>query len=771
MRSGFEIMRSFFAYWLSNTSAVAKLKRKKTMKKFIGFSFLVLSLIAGAIFADRYDLPSHGYLWLEKTHKQARARLFPKEITRDQVLSSLKNGNHSEEFATATASDVWDQHYAFRQSRNLDSRLIPTADIQFLVKDLGQRIPDQREFIIESADQYSRDLFSPFSTEPQKFGEDFDWNSYPARDDDIIFIWEINTLQHFPILAQAYLLTEDAKYLSALERHIESWTASNPVDATDNWAVGMEASIRLVSLVWTKELLRQNPAAKNLVILIENSSLLHADFILKKIKERKKFNNHAIFSAFGLYFYSVFHDEFAESAQYRAVSDDWFVEQVLKQFDEEGVHAEYAPTYHLALLDGATQYLLLQERFGDTGSPQIKRIIERAIETLFTMSNPADEVYLLGDSDDHVLQHVSDLSYRDISAVAQVASLLFEKAEWDRESPAALWRNSLLIGRVWDHSPQRPATTVDQPVEQFSSGFAKLRKGPIELFVSFAPQGRSEIFFGHSHADSGTFFLAHNGLNIVSDPGTLIYMTSEEDGVKWRSYMRSSQAHSVTTVDGKSQADGGGEFTMSSRPESRILRADEFNSALFALGEHEAYSDVVGVSRRLFFVVDQAVLTFDWYPGAAGTHAYETRILLDNEKVLSGPASSISIRGSIPGQEAAVVIGNLELPAGWISKNFGTRTPTAQWISSQRIGGPAVVGTAIIFDGCCNDLVKQSSAEPAGHDAFHFRTKDAEYAFEFDHAEETIRLRKNSLDHTTTGCGSLAKRTEAWEFTEYSCPP
>ena len=49
------------------------------------------------------------------------------------------------------------------------------------------------------------------------------------------WIWELNRLQHLPVLAQAWLFTGESRYSEAAFDHLDSWLEQNPIGIGIAW--------------------------------------------------------------------------------------------------------------------------------------------------------------------------------------------------------------------------------------------------------------------------------------------------------------------------------------------------------------------------------------------------------------------------------------------------------------------------------------------------------------------------------------------------------
>src|SRR5207244_4869584 len=71
--------------------------------------------------------------------------------------------------------------------------------------------------------------------------------------------WELNRHQHFVILAKAYRLTVDEKFVREIFAQWTHWHKQNPYPIGLNWASSLEVGFRSLSWVWTYFLLQGCP--------------------------------------------------------------------------------------------------------------------------------------------------------------------------------------------------------------------------------------------------------------------------------------------------------------------------------------------------------------------------------------------------------------------------------------------------------------------------------------------------------------------------------
>jgi len=664
------------------------------------------------VLADRWDLPSkllvRGTRWVQS----ASLTLFPVVVDDGVFKSALARERLPPRVAAAldgSSQTFWAEYLSARASGAIPSALRLRSDRGQLVRQLKERYPEAWTQIRKEADEVVLDRFAPFGTRPVALGRDFAWDDFPPAGNDVLYIWEISTLQHFPWLAQAYLATGDARYRTALERHLQGWEQRNPIANSVNWRSVMEVSLRMVSLVWTAELLADTVDAGQLLARLTRAIYAHARFVRETMDRHRSKNNHAIFEAAGLYLAASAYPELKSAEDWRGTAERRLWQELELQYLPSGLQREVAPAYHLPLLDAFLQYAAAKRARGETAPPRVLEALRRQAAVVRALCGPDGGIPLFSDSSDHhFLRLVAD-DYRDPGPTLHLSRLTIDGKTDSPPTEAAAWEVALLPGLKDMPSKPEPAQRENTTATAtHCDGVLRLTSGPWFMTGMFASFTGREHFDGHRHCDLSSFVLWGNGVPWIVDPGTYTYRRSvRQQGLVMRDYLRESWAHNTTTVDGLSQAGPveDDDFGYQRAPQAQVIFTSSNGELVAGGGQHDAYIASVGRSIRLFALVPRAVLVLDWYPEARGQHGYDSRLLF----AVDGPTPERVDRslwryrqGAVQwsGRATDVVLlrGGVEPPGGWQSPAYGTLREANQMRTRQTAEGAVVIPVLLRLD-------------------------------------------------------------------------
>ncbi len=331
-------------------------------------------------------------------------------------------------------------------------------------------------------------------------------------------IWELNRHQHLVVLAQAYQLKGDRRYLVEIAVELRSWWEQNPFLRGINWASALEIAFRALSWIAVVQLVGDTlePA---LLAQLQRSLYQHGMYLEHNLSTYFSPNTHLLGEGVALHAIAIACPHFDRAARWRKLGNDIVVAQLENQVHADGSHFEQSSYYHVYARD----FFRLHDALSD--QPALYREkLQRMEHYLGAITGASGLLPALGDDDGGRLFH----PYGD----------------------------RLKFGGS-------PATTSHS--ELFPDvGIAVIQSGDIQIVIDAGPFGFGGA--GHSHSDTLSFVARFGGTEIFIDPGTYTYTAEPE----WRDRFRGSAAHNTIRVDARDQADPVHPFRWLNKPAVRV---------------------------------------------------------------------------------------------------------------------------------------------------------------------------------------------------------
>ncbi|MBV8817615.1 MAG: alginate lyase family protein, partial [Acidobacteriaceae bacterium] len=413
-----------------------------------------------------------------------------------------------------------------------------------------------------------------------------------TRAGDHKLIWELNRHQHLVLLAQAFLFSEDGRYLEEIKRQLESWMLANPFQRGINWASALEVAFRSLSWMWVYHFVgdRFEPLFRDRFLHVLE---LHGRHLEVNLSFYFSPNTHLLGEAVALHALGVLFPEFARSGEWRDLGGRVVREQREKQVRPDGAHFEQSTYYHVYALDMFRFFELLDGRSIHT---------QPLAEVLHALMGPARRLAFFGDDDGGRFFH--PFGRRDEFGRASLAACGIGSDDCDLHAMAAWWiTENQMEPRGW-----RSRLFAD-------SGLALMSHGPVQCVIDagqFGPWGS-----GHSHSDTLSFTVRLADEDILIDSGTYTYVS---DPVA-RDWFRGSAAHNTIRIDGRDQAIPAGPFRWTNQPAVRILewRSDMQEDCLAAECCYGGFTH----KRTFVFRKPGRLLVTDEITGPVGEHLIE----------------------------------------------------------------------------------------------------------------------------------------------------
>lgn len=196
-------------------------------------------------------------------------------------------------------------------------------------------------------------------------GSDVDWNFDPisgyrwpaiagqridhrVATGDPKWIWELNRLQHLPVLAKAWLFTGESRYAETAFDHLDSWLDQNPIGTGIAWRGAFEAGIRAIAVAVALQGLRNSPAMTtqryHRVVRMLDASARYCWHARSRFSSA---NNHLIGELTGLVSVHLLFPELAVPARLYSRAVDALAAEAERLILPDGAGAEQSISYQM----------------------------------------------------------------------------------------------------------------------------------------------------------------------------------------------------------------------------------------------------------------------------------------------------------------------------------------------------------------------------------------------------------------------------------------
>jgi hypothetical protein len=552
----------------------------------------------------------------------------------------------------------------------------------------------------------------------------------PAVGDHKI-IWELNRHQHWLPLGRAAWLTGDPRYATAIARDLESWLTANPPLAGINWASMLEIGFRAISWTWAAHNLlgmlnRQVrfaepalhdrtdsavPARQDTGDLAEPAWLIDLfvglDRQLTHLEHNLSYyfspNTHLTGEALGLYVVGTALPELARSGRWAATGKRILLDEIDRQIDADGGHAERSTHYQRYTLDFYLLALLTARLAHDPDAEvRFRDAARRLAEFTRVMADDNGRLPLLGDDDGGMLWPIAGRDCNDVRDSLSLAAVLLDRPDL---APWGVTEEAVWISGT--NAVPRYLTARHKPRGVAVGSRALTGTG---YFVARDDHGGHAVFDGgahgymnggHAHADALSIAVTIDHRPLLIDPGTSTYTCD----AALRDRLRSSVSHNTVTIDGRSQSIPFGPFHWRARADARLHEWRTNPSFDWVEASHDGYAPVQ--HRRTLLRTDSAGwLIVDEILGT-GRHSSATHWHFDPAWTVTAERGRLRVThddGDVvwlahDDGVATLFRGDEQSGLGWFAPVYGTLVPawTARilveqdspqthvtWIGSQR---------------------------------------------------------------------------------------
>ncbi|HSR93247.1 MAG TPA: alginate lyase family protein, partial [Solirubrobacterales bacterium] len=405
-------------------------------------------------------------------------------------------------------------------------------------RSLGELDDDARRDLLERADAVAAHRFDLLGSGPIDLGAEIDWGldfksgrrwplthslliqAFFFDDSDIKVPWELSRCQHLPLLAAAFRLSGERRYLDEVGAQLTHWIEANPVEMGANWICTMDVAIRAANWVAALAICGEEVSNQAWSERAAESLLLHGRFIRDHLETAEARTNHYLSDVAGLIVVAALFARGEEGAGWGRWAVDELIAEMEHQVREDGCGHEASIPYHRLVCE----LFLCGTQAGESLHPSAfpawhEERLGRMLDFVTAYTRPDGLAPQIGDNDDGRFLPLGEYGRTDFRSHLH----LFAQAS----------------------RPYRPATSS---AAFPAGGYYTMRHGDLYVLVRCGDTGVYGVG-GHAHNDQLSFELCCEGTPLIEDPGTGTYYEDEEERLRFRS----TGFHATLRVDDAEQ--------------------------------------------------------------------------------------------------------------------------------------------------------------------------------------------------------------------------
>lgn len=623
--------------------------------------------------------------------------------------------------------------------------------------------------LLEAADAAADQRFRFFGYPEVQLPEPLDWHFDPVSDirwpdaparlidhrtaaGDVKWIWELNRLQHLPLLSAAWLLTGEERYARAALDQLDSWLHQNPPGHGIAWRGAFESGVRAISVAVALDGLKDSPHLsperfRRTVRMLAAS----ADTCWRERSRYSSANNHLVGELAGLATVAIMFPRLAQASTWERRAVHLLCREADRQVLPDGTGAEQAVGYQVFTAELLLVVALLLRRRDGAAPQALTRAVTRSARYLADVVGDQDPPPRYGDDDEGFALRLGPEPTRSVREHLAIVG--------------AFTGDSVLRGRgtssftaCWftDGPPENGVTPRPCSFYAPDGGLVVLRSQGRRVTMDVGPLGYLSIA-AHGHADALAVTLAQDGHELVGDPGTASYYGHPD----WRRTHRGTRAHATVCVDGQDQSVMAGPF-MWTRQAKVLVRSVDLDSGVVD-AEHTGYQRLAEplVHRRWLLAPPtwHHVLVVDLLTGAGRHEAEVTWPLPPGLEVTTEPGRHLA--KDMAGATLAVHYaathelalghehGDAHSGLGWWSTRLEQREPA--WRLAARTQGRAPLAVASLLSS-----TQSPSSSSAEIESLAIELDDGHVTVSWTEAGRKMSV---ELDRRRSGVASWTGRT------------
>ena len=513
-------------------------------------------------------------------------------------------------------------HVAWLKAVRSDTRLFPTYDAQAIQR-LKLAYPCQVESTVEAANRLLLHQFNLLGSGPyipvdaDRQSTDayqlIDWNLDPVSglrfppgihhkewdlwkmrpgNADVKLPWELARCQHWPTLAQAWLLTGETHYADELFRQRADFDDANPVGYGIQWTCTMDIAIRAANWALALEMIRGHNAPEAQWVDAYRSLYAHGRFIRSNLEDRYEVtSNHFLSNVVGLYYLArVFHES-SEAQEWATFSRNAIEREIDIQILPDGADFESSVPYHRLVTELFLGAIQVAEHAREPFSKHLKKRVLEMVEFVIAVLRIDGRLPQIGDADDgrlHILTDYGVWEPQDATHLLASAGAVYKTAWIAMAGKKGGWEAFWWNGEVAIQPENTGSGTLPKVTRYFpDAGIIVHRSDITYLLITNGIVG-TKGFGNHKHNDLLSFEYHSGGTPLIVDPGSYVY-TSD---LPARNLFRGTGYHNTLMIDGVEQNETNPDwiFRLFEKATPEILEYTDSAESLVFRGRHHGYA-------------------------------------------------------------------------------------------------------------------------------------------------------------------------------------
>ena len=509
-----------------------------------------------------------------------------------------------------------------------------------------------------------------------------EWKLYEMRpaNADVKYPWELSRSQHWVTLAQAWVLTRDARYAREIADELDDFIEANPVGMGVNWTCTMDVGLRAANWCLALALVQDAPTLSNAFWRRAYGALFdHGQFIRANLENTYEVtSNHFLSNVIGLHYLGAEFFDLPSGQKWNEFAHKALETEIDVQVLPDGADFESAVPYHRLVTELFLGSARLAELQKTPLSAHYRDVLSKMVDYVVGVMRPDGLMPVIGDADDgrlHIFSDQGSWNRQDARHVLAPAALFLDRRDWFASAgDVGAWEAAW-----WGYDPAQAKTGAGAPpdlVKLFpEAGVAIARRSGNYLAVTNGIVG-TKGFGNHKHNELLGFELHVGGRAFLVDTGSYVY-TSDFAA---RNAFRSTAAHNTVMVDATEQNEVNPEwiFRMFEKADPKHEKFAEEGDTVLYRGSHTGYTrlespvahardfrfDLITGALDLTDELDgDGVHTLDWFFHAApGVDVSE-----------AGPGAILLKSGDIALRLAYDARLSARIEDGWVSPSYGAK--------------------------------------------------------------------------------------------------